>query len=131
MARFNRTTRLRTARFSTIGQSVTGTVISVIDASAPEFEGSRIVGPKFDINGTLVTQPDITLKMEDGSETLIHAGVGIEIAIAQALQTIGADDLHEGDTLTVTYTADEDTDSDFPVKVYTAVVAAKPAKSKG
>jgi hypothetical protein len=128
--RFNRTTRLKTARFNTIGSSVSGTVLSVVDAPVPEFENGRIVGPKFDLNGTVVTQPDITIETDKG-ETLLHAGPGVEVAIAAALVKIKADDLEPGDTLTVTYASDEEPEEgdEFVTKVYEAVVVkGKPRK---
>jgi hypothetical protein len=122
MARFNQTARVRAARFGTIGTSYTGTVLSITDEPVPEFEGRRVVGPKRDVRGKIVTQPDITLDA-GGENVLIHAGEGIQVAIGQALAKIKADDLEVGDTLTVTYSDEESEDGDeYQTKVYEAVV---------
>lgn len=130
MGRFNRTTRLRTARFPQPGATYTGVVTEIVDTPVPEFIDGRIVGPKFDVNGTVEMQADVTIQDEAGDETVIHTGTGISIAIAAALKSIDADDLHVGDTLTVTYNADEDADEGIPTKVYGAKVTPAKAKAK-
>lgn len=123
MGRFNRTTRLRTARFPQPGATVHGVVTEIVDTPVPEFDGNgRIVGPKFDVNGVVAMQADVTVVDEAGEETVIHTGTGIAIAIALALKTAKATDLHVGDTLTVTYNTDEDADEGIPTKVYGAKV---------
>ena len=124
MARFNRTTRLRTARFPSVGASVSGTVTSITDAAVPEFgDNGKIIGPKFDVTGTMLTQPDIIVETPDGEETVIHAGVGVQVAIGAAVQGETIRDLLVGDFLTVTYIADEDADELTPAKVYQAEIA--------
>lgn len=132
MGRFTNTSRTETARFRLPGASITGVVSKIVDAPVPEFVDGRIVGPKFDAHGKVVEQADVTLIVEDGTETVLHTrgeSGGVAIAIAQALQAIGADDLAVDDTLTVTYVADEDTDGDFATKVYEAKVV-KPKSGK-
>ena len=134
MGRFNRTTRLRTARFPSPGATIAGTVLSIADTPVPEFEAGRIVGPKFEADGTLIMQADVNVQTEDGEEFVIHTGTGISVAIGQALAKIGADDLHVGDSLSVTYVRDEDEgDAGInPTKLYEAVVSKpKTGKQKG
>jgi hypothetical protein len=127
MGRFSRTTRLRTARFPSVGTTIEGVVTSIVDVAVPDFVDGRIVGPKFDVSGTVQMQADVTVIDTDGEETVIHTGTGIAIAIAAALKAAKATDLHPGDTLTVSYVADEDAEDGFATKVYDAVVV--PAKS--
>lgn len=123
MSRFNRTTRLRTARFPSVGASIVGTVLSINDVAVPEFDGhGKVIGPKFDVNGTMLLQPDIVVETPDGEETVIHAGTGIQVAIGAALQSHQIRDLLVGDHLSVTYIADEDADELTPTKVYSAEV---------
>lgn len=128
-SRFNRTTRLRTARFPIPGAFAAGLVSSITDVPVPEFDvNNKITGPKFDVSGLVVTQPDILVLGENGEETVIHANAGISVAIAQQLEKIGSDDLEEGDLLTVIYVGDEDADDGIPTKVYEAeIVKPKPA----
>lgn len=137
MGRFNQTVRTKTARFARLGASVSGTVQSIVDLPAPEFnDDGRVIGPKFDVNGTIVEQPDITIETPDGDQFVIHAGVGVQVAIGAALEKIGASDLVPGDELTVTWTHSEANDDSEdgreinPTKVYEAeVVPAKAVKS--
>lgn len=128
-SRFNRTTRLRTARFPVPGAFAAGLVVSVTDVPVPEFDSNnKIIGPKFGLDGLVVMQPDILVINENGDETVIHANAGISVAIGQQLEKIGADDLVAGDLLTVTYVGDEDADDGIPTKVYEAeIVKPKPA----
>ena len=129
MGRFTNTTRVNTARFRLPGASVAGVVTKIEDVAAPEFVDGRIVGPKFNADGSIVKQTDVTILTEDDTETVIHTGVGIAIAIGQALAKLGDDvDLAVGDTLSVTYVSDEDTDGDFDTKVYEAVVTKSKVK---
>jgi hypothetical protein len=134
MGRFNQTVRTKTARFAKLGASVSGTVQAVVDLPAPEFnDEGRVIGPKFDVNGTIVEQPDITIETDDGEQYVIHAGIGVQVAIGAALEEIGAADLVPGDHLTVTWEHSEANDDSEdgreinPTKVYSAVVI--PAKS--
>lgn len=130
MGMFSETTRLKTARFTSPGDTFEGIVKKVELKAVPEFnDAGRIVGPKFEADGSLVQRPDILIEDSEG-RTVIHASVGISIAIAQALEEIKAPDLHPGDHLTLTYETDEIDDGDFPTKLYTAAVvkAAELAK---
>ena len=134
MGRFNQTVRIKTARFSKLGTSISGIVQSINDLPAPEFnDEGRVIGPKFDVNGTVIEQPDILITTDEGEQFIIHAGVGIQVAIGAALEESGHADLVPGDTLTVTWDhseANEDAEDGReinPTKVYTAVVT--PAKS--
>lgn len=126
MARFTNTQRKRTARFPRPGVSFTGRVVEIEDVAVPEFDNGRIVGPKFDMDGTMVMQADVTIEDNSGSLVLIHTRGGIEVAIAQAVKAAKKSDLRVGDTLTVAYVEDEeepeDSDSNYPTKVYAAEV---------
>lgn len=128
MGRFSETSRTRQARFPQIGASVSGTVVDITDSAIPEFVDGRIVGPKFDVNGTMVTQTDVTVENDKG-KSVIHTRGGVAVAIALALEKLGADDLAVGDQLSVTYESDDETDGDFAEKVYSAVVT-KPKSKK-
>lgn len=130
MGRFNRTSRLRTARFPMPGSFVAGVVENITDVPVPEFVDGRIVGPKFDVSGLVVTQADVTVLNEAGEETVIHTGVGIAVAIGQALAKIEAPDLEVGDLLTVTYVGDEDADEGIPTKVYEAEIVKPKSSAK-
>jgi hypothetical protein len=130
-SRFTRTTRLRTARFPIPGSFAVGLVSSITDVPVPEFDSNnKITGPKFDVSGLVVTQPDILLVGENGEETVLHANPGVSVAIAQQLEAIGAADLEEGDILTVTYVGDEDADEGIPTKVYEAEIVKPKASAK-
>lgn len=130
MSRFSETTRTRQARFPRIGATVSGTVVDITDSAIPEFIEGRIVGPKFDpTTGRMVTQADVIVENDKG-KAIIHTRGGVAVAIAVALQEIGADDLNVGDTLSVTYESDDETDGDFDEKVYSATVNGGPKKSK-
>lgn len=128
MARFDQTTRKRTARFPSPGSSVSGTVVSLTDAAVPDFQDGRIVGPKFDVNGTVEMQTDLLIRTDDEREYVVHTFGGIAVAIGQAL---GGGDLNVGDHVTITYAADEEPEEgdNFPTKVYEAVVV-KPKSAK-
>jgi len=128
MGRFSETSRTRQARFPRIGANVTGVVVDITDSAIPEFVDGRIVGPKFDVNGTMVTQTDVTVENENG-KSIIHTRGGVAVAIALALVEAKSDDLAVGDTLSVTYESDEETDGDFAEKVYSATVT-KPKSAK-
>lgn len=128
MGRFTETERTITARFTRPGVSYSGVVLGITDVPVPEFDGTRIIGPKFDVNGTIVEQVDVLLDVS-GAKTVVHTGGGISFAIATALQAIKADDLEIGDSLTITYDTDEDADEGIPTKLYTAVVVKAKTKT--
>lgn len=126
MARFTRTERTVPARFDKIGTKITGKVLSLTDVPVPEFDHGRVVGPKFDVSGTMLMQVDVLLDVS-GVQTLVHTNGGVEFAIAKAIQAQKLDDLNVGDELTIEYTGDEDiADGLTPAKVY--AVKIKPSK---
>lgn len=130
MGRFSNIERVRYARFRNPGDTVTGVVASIEEVTMPDIVDGKIVGPKFDVNGTVQTQTDIRLDV-DGEITTVHARTMVGLAIQEALVKIGADDLEVGDTLTLTYVTDEDASEDIPAKIYEAVVSKpKPGKSR-
>lgn len=130
MGRFSNIERVRYARFRNPGDTVAGTVVSIDEVTMPDIVDGKIVGPKFDVNGTVQTQTDIRLDV-DGQITTVHARTMVGLAIQDALDKIGADDLEVGDHLSLTYVTDEDSSEDIPAKVYEAVVTkSKPGKSR-
>lgn len=128
MGRFTETSRTVPARFTSIGTKIAGTVLSITDAPVPDFVDGRVVGPKFDVNGTVVEQTDVLLDVS-GVKTLVHTGGGIAFAIASALQENGADDLYVGDNLSIEYTADEEIGGGLtPAKVFVVTISKSKAK---
>lgn len=127
-SRFDRTTRLRYPKFTTIGDTIAGEVLQVEDQTVPEFDANnRIVGPKFDVNGELVKQPAITIRTDDGQEHLVRAGAEMSATIGAALATAGYGDLVAGDHITITHTGTEPSESgEFEVKTYTVVLGKRP-----
>lgn len=106
MGNFTDAIRLPSAKFPTIGTMIAGTVIAQEVSEVPDFDSKgRIAGVKQSENGTPVTQIDVTL--DDGnSKVVLHTGGAIFYAIGRALAEIGAEDLEDGDQLSVEYTGD-------------------------
>lgn len=131
--RFSGIERVRYARFRRPGETVAGTVLEITEVPVPDIVDGRVVGPRFDANGTIVTQTDIKLDV-DGNATVVHARTMVGLAIGEALEQANVADLSVGDHLTLTYVTDEDSDEEIPAKLYEAKVvpAAKPKPdSKG
>lgn len=94
------------AKFPNIGDKVSGVVLKIEQSPVPEFDSrGRITGNKTDDDGKVVMQTDVTLGT-DGGKLVLHTGGAIVYAIGRALGEIGADNLYEGDRLTVEYTGD-------------------------
>lgn len=122
MARFAQTARTVPARFQSIGTVIDGTVLSITDEPVPEFVNGRVVGPRRTVGGEIMTQADVVLDVA-GVNTLVHTRGGIEYAIATELHKIGADDLHPGDYLSLTWAGEEDMGADLdPAKVFSAKI---------
>lgn len=125
MGRFDNIERVRYARFRKPGDTVAGVVTSIEEVTLPDIVDGRIVGPRFNVDGTVLTQTDIRLDV-DGEITVLHARTMVGLAIQEALVKAKADDLYVGDHLSITYVTDEDANEDITAKVYEAVV--KPGK---
>lgn len=132
----------RTVKLTSIGSSVTGIVSSVDTEVQMAFdENNRPNGPRFDANGNVVMGTVITMattddkgdptanvvKLRVGDSIFTDKGKevsrttsGLAVAIAEGLAHARADDLHVGDTITVTYVSDEpvETEGYSPAKVY-------------
>lgn len=123
MASFKDAVRLPSAKFPTIGDTVSGVVLSIEDADVPHFnKDGRIEGVETNEDGTTKQQIDVLLETPAGKVTL-HTGGGIMFAIGRALGEIGAEDLDAGDTLSVSYDADGPKKAGRnPAKQYSAVV---------
>lgn len=123
MTKFQESTRAAApARFTKLGTTVEGTVLSIESVPVPEFKNGRVVGPKMDVNGP-VMQLDVTLDA-NGTPTVLHTRGGIQTAIAKS----NGGELNVGDFLSVRYVADEVISDEIdPAKVYEAriVPAAK------
>lgn len=107
MGRFTDAIRFPSAKFPEIGTVVTGTVVEIGESTVPDFDDrGRPSGVKFAEDGTTpLTQVDVTLESE-GKKVVLHTDGAIFYSIGRALAEIGADDLEDGDVLTVTYTGD-------------------------
>ena len=136
----------RTVKLTSIGSSVTGVVSSVDTEVQMAFdENNRPNGPRFDENGNVVMGTTITMALVDdkGDPTtnvvklrvgdsiftdkgkeVMRTTSGLAVAIADGLTAAGVDDLNVGDTLKVTYVADEpvETEGYNPAKGYEVVV---------
>lgn len=98
--------RLPSAKFPTVGDEVSGTVLEVIDAEVPHFDDKgRIDGVEHNEDGSVKMQLDVVLQSGD-SKLVLHTGGAIFYAIGRALAEVGAEDVEAGDQLTVTYTGD-------------------------
>lgn len=113
----------KSAKFPAIGTVVEGTVVALADAPVPEFVNGRPAGPKFNVDGSLFTQLDVTLDTDAG-KVVLHTGGAIFDAIADALDAVGIDDLVTGHRVAVTYIGNgpKAASSEFPPKQYSAVV---------
>lgn len=118
--RFNRTTRLRYAKFNGLGDVIEGAVIFVEDETVADFnEAGKVIGPKFDLNGELVKRPAITVRADNGDEFLVRAGAELAATIGAALATAGLDDLTRGDRIRVEFVGTEPSENEqFDVKLY-------------
>jgi hypothetical protein len=131
MSSFSRRRGPVSAKFPTVGTTVSGVVTQINNQGVvPEFVEGRPAGPRFNADGSLFTQVDITVKDADGKESVLHTGGAMFDAIDDALVEAGIDDLVTGHNLSVTYSGDgqaSDTDGgQYPPKQYTAIVT--PAK---
>lgn len=106
MGNFTNAIRLPSAKFPTVGTEVGGIVVSQELADVPKFDSKgRIDGVATNEDGSVIEQVDVTLTTHLG-KVVLHTGGAIYYAIGRALAEIGADDLEDGDALTVTYTGD-------------------------
>lgn len=128
MGHFDNIERKRYARFRAPGDTFEGKVVSIDEVTLPDIQEGRIVGPRFDVDGNVLTQTDIKLDI-DGDIVIVHARTMVGLAIQEALALIGADDLHVGDHLSLTYVTDEDANEAIPAKLYDAVVTPAVVKA--
>lgn len=106
MGHFTEAIRLPSAKFPTIGTTVSGIVAGIDRSEVPTFDDrGRVNGVKFDDDGSAITQVDVTLNTETGM-VVLHTGGAIYWAIGRALAEIDAEDLEIGDSLIVEYTGD-------------------------
>lgn len=132
----------RTVKLTTIGSSVTGVVDSVDTEYQMNFTAdNRPDGLRYDGNGQPVMTTVVYLILHDdkgeatsrvklrvgdtiftnkGRETT-RTTSGLAVAIGEALDKLDREDLEVGDTITVTYSADGEADSEDrnPPKIYT------------
>lgn len=125
MGRFTDAIRLPSAKFPEIGTIVTGVVVELGESNVPDFDSKgRPSGIKYEEDGeTPRTQVDVTLEA-DGKKIVLHTDGAIFYAIGRALAELGAEDLEEGDALSVEYTGDGEATAkgrNAP-KQYTAVI---------
>ena len=128
MSRFSETSRTVPARFPRIGALLEGAVLTIRDVAVPAFVEGKPVGPKVDpVTGETEHQVDLVIDA-NGVKTLVHTRGGIAFAIATELENKGLDDLHEGDYLSIKYTANEDMGEGLdPAKVFEVTVVPKGA----
>lgn len=136
----------RTVKFGKVGASVTGIVSSVDTEVQMAFDAdNRPNGPRFDQNGNAVFGTTITLATTDdkGDPTanvvklrlgdsiftdkgkeVMRTTSGLAVALSEGLGLAGLTELSPGDTITVTYVADEpnETEGYNPAKVYEVTV---------
>lgn len=129
--RFNRTTRLRYARFDLVGYSLAGEVIDVNDETVADFDDNgKVIGPKFDLNGELVKKPSITIRTDAGEEYKIRAGAELSASVGAELARLEISDLGLGDRIKITHTGTEPSENgEFEVKLY-AVEIERPKAAK-
>jgi hypothetical protein len=98
--------RLPSAKFTEVGATVSGTVLTLEDADVPHFNSQgRIEGVELNEDGTTKQQVDVTLETPSG-KIVLHTGGAITFAIGRALGELGAEDLEPGDQLQIEYTGD-------------------------
>lgn len=113
----------KSAKFPTLGTSITGSVLEIRDTPVPEFENGRPVGFKTNSDGSAFTQVDIEIETAEGERLVFHTGGQMFDAIADALDDFGPDDLVAGHVLTVTYSENGPKNTrGYPAKIYTAKV---------
>jgi len=107
MAGFKDKIRTPSAKFPTVGTTVEGVVLEMIEVPVPVFDkNGRPTGVQAtDNDGEPQFQIDVLLETTTGKVTLHTAG-GIGWAIGRGLGEINAEDLEIGDTLQVEYSGD-------------------------
>lgn len=125
-----------TMKFENPGDSVTGTICSLVQSQATDFG-----------TGQPATWPDgspkplfiITLRETDGSEKIVYlkgsrsqsSKSSLSAVIWAVSRATGTTDIAEGDTLTLTYTGDARTRNGYKMKQYTASYSVCPEKTAG
>ena len=119
----NRITRTPSAKFPTMGTTVSGMVLSIVEAPVPEFgDKGKPIGAKLNVDGSVFTQVDIVLQTGSGN-VVLHTGGQMFEAIDSALDEVGLENLVTGHTLSVTWSGlGELNTADIPSKVYTVTV---------
>lgn len=107
MAGFKNAVRLPSAKFNEVGDTVEGIVIGIEEVPVPAFnaKGRPTGANATDEEGNPIMQNDVTVETA-GGKVVIHCKPAITYAIGRSLGEIGAEDLDEGDSLSVTYTGD-------------------------
>jgi len=94
------------ARFKTVGDKYSGTVVETRMVPVPDFdEQGRPSGLQFDDAGAVILRPDVVIDTGHGI-VVIHTGGGLFFALGAALAEMNASDLVAGDKLTIEYTGD-------------------------
>lgn len=112
-----------TARFRTIGDKVSGTVVETRMVPVPDFDDAgKPSGLQFDEAGAVIMRPDVIVETDKGI-FIIHTGGGLFFALGAALAEIGATDLVKGDTLSVEYIGDGEPQPGLnPPKLYDVTI---------
>jgi hypothetical protein len=128
MSGFKDKIRTPSAKFPTVGTTVEGVVLELIEAPVPTFDkNGRPTGVQaVDGEGVPQFQTDVLLDTATGKITLHTAG-GIGWAIGRGLGEINAEDLEVGDTLQVEYSGDGEPTAKGRTapKQYTATIVKK------
>lgn len=107
MSGFKDKIRTPSAKFPTVGTTVEGVVLELIEAPVPTFDkNGRPTGVQAtDPEDKPLFQTDVLLDTATGKVTL-HTDGGVSWAIGRALGEINAEELEVGDTLQVAYSGD-------------------------
>jgi|ERR1019366_9655333 hypothetical protein len=128
MSGFKDKIRTPSAKFPTVGTTVEGVVLELIEAPVPTFDkNGRPTGVQAtDAEDNPLWQTDVLLETSAGKVTL-HTDGGISWSIGRALGELDAEDLEVGDTLQVEYSGDGEATAKGRTapKQYTAAITKK------
>jgi len=107
MSGFKDKIRTPSAKFPTVGTTVEGVVLEMLEVPVPVFDkNGRPTGEQAkDADGNPKFQTDVLLETPNG-KLVLHTDGGIGWAIGRGLGEINAEDLEIGDTLQVEYSGD-------------------------